>query len=136
MPVYIFECFKCHEVIERVQAMDEDHIANCPKCGAPATRVYTTPQTRTDPGFYSDELGCFVSGRKEYEEKKAELRYKSGVGRFLGDNQTPKGQWAEEQAKEEAAQRQNASELDEKMGADYDAYYDSVETYRGTNRKD
>ena len=53
MPIYEYECGKCHFCFERKQSFDEEPVAICPNCQGKARRViHSTPIIFKGSGFY------------------------------------------------------------------------------------
>ena len=43
MPLYEYECKKCHHRFERIQKFSDPHVKKCPKCGGPIEQVISAP---------------------------------------------------------------------------------------------
>jgi putative FmdB family regulatory protein len=43
MPLYEYECKKCHHRFERIQKFSDPHVKRCPKCGGPIEQVISAP---------------------------------------------------------------------------------------------
>jgi putative FmdB family regulatory protein len=43
MPLYEYQCKKCHHRFERIQKFSDPHIKKCPECGAPVEQVISAP---------------------------------------------------------------------------------------------
>ncbi len=43
MPLYEYECKKCHHRIEKIQSFSARHIKKCPDCGGPLEQVISAP---------------------------------------------------------------------------------------------
>src|SRR4051812_28778290 len=43
MPLYEYECKKCHHRFEKIQSFAAPHVKKCPKCGGPIEQVITAP---------------------------------------------------------------------------------------------
>jgi len=43
MPLYEYECKKCHNRFERIQKFSDPHVKKCPKCGGPIEQVISAP---------------------------------------------------------------------------------------------
>ncbi|HEX8813932.1 MAG TPA: FmdB family zinc ribbon protein [Terriglobales bacterium] len=43
MPIYEYECKKCHHRFERIQKFSDPKIKKCPECGAPVELVISAP---------------------------------------------------------------------------------------------
>lgn len=57
MFVYEFKCLNCLIHFEVKQAIHDEHIANCPECGHPTHRIFTSPKwyySNPEPLFHKD----------------------------------------------------------------------------------
>jgi putative FmdB family regulatory protein len=43
MPIYEYECKKCHHRFERIQKFSDPKIKKCPECGGPVELVISAP---------------------------------------------------------------------------------------------
>ena len=43
MPLYEYECKKCHHRFERIQRFSDPHVKKCPECGGPIEQVISAP---------------------------------------------------------------------------------------------
>ncbi len=43
MPLYEYECKKCHQRFERIQKFSDPHVTKCPKCRGPIEQVISAP---------------------------------------------------------------------------------------------
>src|SRR5690242_13658077 len=43
MPLYEYECRKCHHRFERIQKFSDPHVKKCPDCGGPVEQVISAP---------------------------------------------------------------------------------------------
>jgi putative FmdB family regulatory protein len=43
MPLYEYECKKCHHRFERIQKFSDRHVKKCPTCGGPIEQVISAP---------------------------------------------------------------------------------------------
>jgi putative FmdB family regulatory protein len=43
MPIYEYECKKCHHRFERIQKFSDPHVKKCPDCGGPVEQVISAP---------------------------------------------------------------------------------------------
>lgn len=129
MPIYLFKCGLCQEIIEDLQNMDDEHVALCPKCGQHATRVFTTPEAKLNTGFYSDTLGCEVSSQTDFEEKLQRHRFENGLCKYLGDNKTPKGEWVDTVEKADQDKLRGRHDADCQREDAQGDFYDTIESY-------
>src|SRR5437870_8485670 len=43
MPLYEYQCKKCHHRFERIQKYSDPHVKKCPDCGGPVEQVISAP---------------------------------------------------------------------------------------------
>ena len=43
MPIYEYECKKCHHRFERIQKFSDPHVKKCPDCGGAVEQVISAP---------------------------------------------------------------------------------------------
>ena len=43
MPLYEYQCKKCHHRFERIQKFSDPHIKKCPDCGGPVEQTISAP---------------------------------------------------------------------------------------------
>ncbi len=43
MPLYEYECKKCHHRFERIQKFSDPHVKKCPECGGKIEQVISAP---------------------------------------------------------------------------------------------
>jgi putative FmdB family regulatory protein len=43
MPLYEYECKKCHHRFEKIQKFSDPHVKKCPECGGPVEQVISAP---------------------------------------------------------------------------------------------
>jgi putative FmdB family regulatory protein len=46
MPLYEYQCKKCHHRFERIQKFADPHIKKCPECGGPVEQLLSAPAVR------------------------------------------------------------------------------------------
>jgi len=89
MPLYEYECKKCHHRFERIQKFSDPHVKKCPDCGGPIEQVISAAAVRfKGSGWYAtdyakksaapasssngDSASKGDSGSKKEEKPKAE----------------------------------------------------------------
>ncbi|HVO80326.1 MAG TPA: FmdB family zinc ribbon protein [Terriglobales bacterium] len=86
MPLYEYECKKCHHRFERIQKFSDPHIKKCPDCGGPVEQVISAPAVQfkgsgwyvTDYARGSSHAASAKNGESKKEEKpKAETKSES-----------------------------------------------------------
>lgn len=43
MPLYEYQCKKCHHRFERIQKFSDPHVKKCPECGGPVEQTISAP---------------------------------------------------------------------------------------------
>ncbi len=85
MPLYEYECKKCHHRFERIQKFSDPHVKKCPECGGPVELVLSAPAVQfKGSGWYVTDYAKKASGpapshgdKAEKSEKKEEAKPKS-----------------------------------------------------------
>jgi putative FmdB family regulatory protein len=53
MPLYEYQCKKCHHRFERIQKFSDPHVKKCPDCGGPVEQLISAPAVQfKGSGFY------------------------------------------------------------------------------------
>ena len=85
MPLYEYQCKKCHHRFERIQKFSDPHIKKCPDCGGPVEQTITAPAVQfkgsgwyvTDYAKKSSAPAGGDSGSKAESKDKADSKDKS-----------------------------------------------------------
>ena len=83
MPLYEYECKKCHHRFERIQKFTDPHVKKCPDCKGPVEQVLSAPAVQfkgtgwyvTDYARGSSKAGTSKDGEsasKKDDSSKAE----------------------------------------------------------------
>ena len=74
MPIYEYECKKCHHRFERIQKFSDPHVKKCPECGGAVELVLSAPAVQfKGSGWYVTDYGKSTSSAshsKNGESKK------------------------------------------------------------------
>lgn len=63
MPIYEYECKKCHHRFEKIQKFSDPHVKKCPECGGPIEQVVTAPAVQfKGSGWYVTDYAKKSSG--------------------------------------------------------------------------
>jgi putative FmdB family regulatory protein len=63
MPLYEYECKKCHHRFERIQKFSDPHIKKCPDCGGAVEQVVSAPAVQfKGSGWYVTDYAKKSSG--------------------------------------------------------------------------
>lgn len=46
MPLYEYECKKCHHRFEKIQTYSAKHVKKCPECGGPIEQLISAPSVQ------------------------------------------------------------------------------------------
>ncbi|MFI5069767.1 MAG: FmdB family zinc ribbon protein [Terriglobales bacterium] len=56
MPLYEYECKKCHHRFERIQKFSDPYVKKCPECGGPVELVVSAPAVQfKGSGWYVND---------------------------------------------------------------------------------
>jgi putative FmdB family regulatory protein len=88
MPLYEYECKKCHHRFEKIQKFSDPHVKKCPKCGGPVEQLLSAPAVQfKGSGWYvtdyAKKSGSQASSnggssdKSDKTEKKEEAKPKS-----------------------------------------------------------
>jgi putative FmdB family regulatory protein len=80
MPLYEYECKKCHHRFERIQKFSDRHVKKCPECGGPIEQLISAATVQfkgsgwyvTDYAKKSSTPGSSSSGESSSASKKEE----------------------------------------------------------------
>lgn len=85
MPLYEYQCRKCHHRFERIQKFSDPHIKKCPECGGPVEQLLSPPAVQfKGSGWYvtdyakkssapaSSEVSTTKAEHKKEEKPKTE----------------------------------------------------------------
>ena len=63
MPLYEYQCKKCHHPFERIQKFSDPHVKKCPDCGGPVEQVLSAPAVQfKGSGWYVTDYAKKSSG--------------------------------------------------------------------------
>jgi putative FmdB family regulatory protein len=66
LPLYEYECGKCHHRFEKIESMSASTTKKCPKCGAKAERRFAAPAIQfKGSGWYVTDYGGKGSSSSE-----------------------------------------------------------------------
>jgi len=81
MPLYEYECKKCHHRFEKIQKFSDPQVKKCPECGGPVEQVISAPAVQfKGSGWYVTDYAKKSSAGSEgskKESKKTESTAKS-----------------------------------------------------------
>lgn len=79
MPLYEYQCKKCHHRFERIQKFSDPHVKKCPDCGGPVEQVVSAPAVQfKGSGWYVTDYAKKSTGSSSASNgdsgKKAEKK--------------------------------------------------------------
>jgi len=84
MPIYEYQCKKCHHRFERIQKFSDPHVKKCPECGGALEQVITAPAVQfKGSGWYvtdyakKSSTGSSASNGDSKKEGKSESKGES-----------------------------------------------------------
>jgi putative FmdB family regulatory protein len=88
MPLYEYQCKRCHHRFEKIQKFSDPHVKKCPKCGSPVEQLLSAPAVQfKGSGWYVTDYAKKSgsqpssnggsSDKAEKTEKKEEIKPKS-----------------------------------------------------------
>jgi len=77
MPLYEYQCKKCHHRFERIQKFSDPHIKKCPECGGSVEQTISAPAVQfKGSGWYvtdyAKKSSATASGSKSESPTKAD----------------------------------------------------------------
>jgi|SRR5208337_2237277 len=100
MPLYEYQCKKCHHRFERIQKFSDPHVKRCPECGG------TLEQVISAPAVHFKGSGWYVT---DYAKKSA-----SGTALSGGDSESKIEPKTESATKKEEKPKSETKKTDKK----------------------
>ena len=94
MPLYEYECKKCHHRFEKIQKFSDPHMKKCPDCRGPVALVISAPAVQFKGS------GWYVT---DYPKKS------SGSSSSSSDNESSKDSASKDSASKDSASKDSAS---------------------------
>jgi|SRR5580692_11204858 putative FmdB family regulatory protein len=78
MPLYEYECKKCHHRFERIQTFAARHTRKCPECGGPIEQMISAPAVQfKGSGWYVTDYPKKSSGAASSSDANSKSESKS-----------------------------------------------------------
>ena len=76
MPLYEYECKKCHHRFEKIQKFSDPHVKKCPECGGPVEQVISAPavQFKGSGWYVTDYAKSHTPSNKPPDGDKKEAK--------------------------------------------------------------
>ena len=106
MPLYEYQCAKCHRKTEKIENVSGPHLKKCPHCGGKVERVLAAPaiQFKGSGWYVTDYAGKKSSGEDGAAPAKAEASE--------AKESTPKEPAAKEPVAKESKEKKAAKKKD------------------------
>jgi len=96
MPLYEYECKKCHHRFEKIQKFSDPHMKKCPDCRGPVALVISAPAVQFKGS------GWYVT---DYPKKSS-----SGTSSSSSDNESSKDSASKDSASKDSASKDSAKD--------------------------
>ena len=81
MPLYEYECTKCHRKTEKIESVSGPHLKKCPHCGAKVERLMAAPAIQfKGAGWYVTDYAGKKSGGSDGTEKASTAEKSASEG--------------------------------------------------------
>jgi len=80
MPIYEYQCKKCHHRFERIQKFSDPHVKRCPECGGAVGLVLSAPAVQfKGSGWYVTDYAKKSAGATGESASKTESKAESAT---------------------------------------------------------
>jgi putative FmdB family regulatory protein len=125
MPLYEYECKKCHHRFEKIQKFSDKMVKKCPECGGPVEQMISAPAVQfkgsgwyvTDYAKKSSSQGSSGSGDSESKGSKDKKEDKSKSDSSKSDGSKSDGAKSES-SKSETSSKERSSRENSSKGSD------------------
>ena len=104
MPLYEYECKKCHHRFERIQKFSDPHVKKCPECGGPIEQMISAPAVQFKGS------GWYVT---DYAKKSSAPRSSSNSSNGDSTSKKESKSKSEDSRKPESSQKSESSKKSE-----------------------
>jgi len=110
MPLYEYQCKKCHHRFEKIQKFSDSHVRKCPECGGPIEQLVSAPAVRfKGSGWYVTDYAKKPAGGSA-SSSGSESKSDSGKDSEAKKDSKPKAESGSDSSKSES----NSSKKTEK----------------------
>lgn len=89
MPLYEYECKKCHQRLEKIQSFSAPHETICPKCGGELERVISAPAIQfKGAGWYVNDYAKSGSKPATSADSASKSEGKSDISTAASDSKS------------------------------------------------
>lgn len=111
MPLYEYECKKCHHRFERIQKFSDPYVKKCPDCGAAVELVVSAPAIQfKGAGWYVNDYAKKPSGASSSSNGESGSKSDSGAKSESGSKSESESKAeSESKSKKEEKSKQDSS---------------------------
>ena len=127
MPLYEYECKKCHHRFEKIQKFSDKMVKKCPQCGGPVEQMISAPAVQfKGSGWYVTDYakksssqgssGGGDSGSKDSKDKKEDKSKSDGAKSDGSKSDSAKSETSKsEGSSKESSSRESTSKRSDKQ---------------------
>jgi len=127
MPLYEYECKKCHHRFEKIQKFSDKMVKKCPQCGGPVEQMISAPAVQfKGSGWYVTDYakksssqgssGGGDSGSKDSKDKKEDKSKSDGAKSDGSKSDSAKSESSKsEGSSKESSSRESTSKRSDKQ---------------------
>jgi putative FmdB family regulatory protein len=110
MPLYEYECKKCHHRFERIQKFSDPHVKKCPECGGPIEQVISAPAVQfKGSGWYVTDYAKKSSTGSASSSSNGDSSNKDSKSSKSGESEKADSSAKADTAKSEGSKKSEAS---------------------------
>ena len=110
MPLYEYECKKCHHRFERIQKFSDPHVKKCPECGGPIEQVISAPAVQfKGSGWYVTDYAKKSSTGSASSSSNGDSSNKDSKSSKSGESEKADNSAKADTAKSEGSKKSEAS---------------------------
>jgi putative FmdB family regulatory protein len=112
VPLYEYECEKCHRRTEKIENVKGPHLKKCPHCGGKVERLVSSPaiQFKGTGWYVTDYAGKKSSGSDGGSAGKSESKESSG--KDSSSKESPSKETSKESSSSESKEKKSAKTKD------------------------
>jgi putative FmdB family regulatory protein len=118
MPLYEYECKKCHHRFEKIQKFSDRMVKKCPDCGGPVEQMISAPAVQFKGS------GWYVT---DYAKKSSAQSSSDGSGTDSKKEDKPK---SESSSKEGSSKEGSSKEVSSKESGSKESFSKKAEKHR------
>jgi putative FmdB family regulatory protein len=118
MPLYEYECKKCHHRFEKIQKFSDRMVKKCPDCGGPVEQMISAPAVQFKGS------GWYVT---DYAKKSSAQSSSDGSGTDSKKEDKPK---SESSSKEGSSKEDSSKEVSSKESGSKESFSKKAEKHR------